>query len=54
MKHQTRPPGVAGCKANQASGAARGVLPAVRSSALAASPARLVNVTGGQRHDDET
>jgi hypothetical protein len=27
------PPGAAGCKANQASGAARGVPPAVRSSA---------------------
>ena len=30
---RTRPPGAAGCKANQASEAARGVPPAVRSSA---------------------
>jgi hypothetical protein len=36
------PPGAAGCKANQASGAARGVPPAVRSSARAASPVRLL------------
>ena len=41
---RTRPPGAAGCKANQASGAARGVPPAVRSSARAASPVRLLNI----------
>jgi hypothetical protein len=46
------PPGAAGCKAR--SEAARGVPPAVRSSARAASPVRLLNVTQGQRYDDET
>jgi hypothetical protein len=48
-----RPPGAAACKANQASEAARGVpLPFV--PARAASPVRLLKVTQGQRHDDET
>jgi hypothetical protein len=47
-------PRAAGWKANQASEAARGVPPAVRSSARPASPVRLVNVTQGQGHDDET
>jgi hypothetical protein len=47
-------PGAARWKANQVSEAARGVPPAVRSSARAASPVRLLKVTQGQRHDDET
>jgi hypothetical protein len=38
----------------QATEAARGVPPAIRSSARVASPVRLLNVTQGQRYDDET
>jgi hypothetical protein len=48
------PPGATGWKANQAREAAQRMPPAVRSNARAGLPVRLLNVTEGQRHDDET
>jgi hypothetical protein len=42
LPRRTRPPGAAGCKQNQASGAAPGCASCVRSSARAASPVRLL------------